>query len=234
VAAGSFRALFHPGALGVNYAFPVQPLGEPAAVRADLAALRTLFAQHGLPLKIEFNEPLFPSLPPMLEAAGLALTEREPLLLLTAGDFHPIVNPEVEVRFVRAGNEDGLRAYAAIFHQVLLELPGSPPPRAIESLRREIAEQQERSHALALLDGQAAATGFISSSEGVAEITRVGTLPAMRRRGVAATITSFMVSDRLARGDSLVWLTASGDAAQALYRKLGFRLAGDRLYYEEV
>ena len=202
-------------------------------MRADLDSLRALFAARGLPLQIEFNEPLFPALPSMLAAAGLTPTEREPLLLLSAGGFHPAVNSRVEVRFLRADDEDGLHAYAAIFHEVLLERSGAPPDRALDLLRREIEELKERSHAVAVLESSVVGTGFISSSDGVAEITRVATIPAARRRGVAATITSFMIADRFAHGDSLAWLTASGDAAQALYLKLGFRLVGVRLYYEE-
>ena len=59
----------------------------------------------------------------------------------------------------------------------------------------------------------------------------MATLPEARRRGVAATLTSFMLRDRFGRGDTLAWLTAAGEAAQALYQKLGFRLVGARLYY---
>jgi predicted GNAT family acetyltransferase len=88
-------------------------------------------------------------------------------------------------------------------------------------------------HALATLDGRPVGTGFISSSNRVGEIARVATVPAARRRGVAATLTSFMMRDRFERGDTLIWLSAADAPAQALYEKLGFRAAGDRVYFRE-
>jgi predicted GNAT family acetyltransferase len=59
----------------------------------------------------------------------------------------------------------------------------------------------------------------------------MATLPEARRRGVAATLTTFMAQDRFGAGDTLVWLTAQTPPAKALYQKLGFRLIGERCYY---
>lgn len=233
VPVGPFLALFHTDLLGFNHAVPTEPL-RPEEVPGAVAKLRRLFAERGLELQFELNEPLFPNLPALLEREGLTLTEREPLLLLTPGDFRPVANPKVDVRFLGedAGQAD-LIAYRSIFNEVLLEKPLPPSAESIAALRREIAQLGGRSHALARLEGRPVGTGFISSADGVCELARVGTTPDARRKGVAATVTSFMISDRFGRGDTLAWLTAMAEPARILYLKLGFRLLGDRLYYRD-
>lgn len=230
---GPFLALINGGLLGFDYAAPTEPL-RAEEVPGAVGELRRLFSSRGRALRVELNEPLFPQLPALLERAGLTLTEREPLLLLTPGDFRPISNPEVHVRFLQADDDEAdLVAYRSIFNEVLLEEPRKPTAASIAQLRREIEQQAGRSHALATIEGRPVGTGFISSVDGVCEVTRVGTMPAARRKGVAATVTSFMIADRFGRGDTLAWLTALSTAAQALYLKLGFRLVGDRLYYHD-
>lgn len=234
VRAGAFVAVIGPnGGHGFTYAAPIETAGEDDDAAAGLRELRRVFQQRGLELSVEFNAPLFPDLPDLLEREGFTLEEREPLLLCTPSDFRPFVAPDVDVQFLSSGgDDDGLIAYQSIFSEVLLERPFQAPPEAIASLRSEIARCGDRCHALARVRGEPVGTGFISSLDGVCEITRVATLPPARRRGVAATVTSFMVGGRFSHGgDTLAWLTASGEPARALYRKLGFQPAGARLYY---
>jgi ribosomal protein S18 acetylase RimI-like enzyme len=232
VPAGPFCALLHSRALGLNYAAPTEPLGPLDAIPSALADLRRIFAERGLTPEIEFNEPLFPELPPILQRTGFMLDNREPLLVLEPADFRPETNPAVHVRFLQPDDaEADLIAYRAIFNAVLLDRPRPPTLKGIARLRQEIEQGQGRCHAQATLDGRPVGIGFVSAADGVAELTRVGTVPEARRQGVAATLTGFIVDDRFRAGDTLAWLTASGEPAQRLYQKLGFRLLGDRLYY---
>lgn len=230
VAVGPFRVIFSRSSenIWLNQAMPYEPLGSSEEVVARLQQLRQLFAERRRSPLLEFNEPLWPELPPLLDAAGFVEDGREPLMLCVPDDFRPFLNPAVAVRFLSGRDTDAdLAAYRQIFGQVMeLDLW-----RSTEDVRVEVERLGGRCHALAALEGTPAGTGFISSSHAVAEITRVATLPEARRRGVAATLTTFMVQDRLAAGDTLVWLTAQNPEAQALYQKLGFRLVGDRLYY---
>jgi ribosomal protein S18 acetylase RimI-like enzyme len=229
VPVGPFRIIFggvHSAWL--NQAMPYEPLGARNEGIAWLRRLREVCEERGRPPPLEFNLPLWPELPAMLDAAGFVEENREPLMLCTPSDFHPLHAPDVSVRFLTAPDSDeDLAAYREIFRRVMqVDLW-----RSTEDVRLEVGRERGRSHALALLDGTPAGTGFISSSVGVAEITRVATLPEARRRGVAATLTSFMMQDRFDAGDTLVWLTAQAPAAQALYQRLGFRSVGDRSSY---
>jgi ribosomal protein S18 acetylase RimI-like enzyme len=56
----------------------------------------------------------------------------------------------------------------------------------------------------------------------VTEIAGVGTLPAARRRGLAAAVTSALVRDALDRGIEVVFLSAADEDVARVYRRLGF------------
>jgi ribosomal protein S18 acetylase RimI-like enzyme len=231
---GPFEAYLHPDphALGFEYAQPIEPLPARHEIVTSLRHLKDLFAGRALPLSIEFNTPLFPGLADILEAEGLALSDREPLLVLDPSGFTPSRKTGVEVRFLQADDADAtLSAFARIFSEVLLEKPYAEAAQAVTRLRTEIERSGGNSHALAWLAGAPVGTGFISVLDDVAEITRVATVPSARRRGVAATLTSSMLESAFASGARVAWLTAAGRPAQALYENLGFRLAGERLYY---
>ncbi len=73
-------------------------------------------------------------------------------------------------------------------------------------------------------DGTPAGTGrCLPLGDGLGEITAIVTLAALRRRGVAATLTSFLVRDHFNAGGTLAWLNAADARAQAVYHRVGFR-----------
>jgi ribosomal protein S18 acetylase RimI-like enzyme len=232
ITVGPFLALMHPSpdALGFNYAAPVVPWDPDRDVTDALRALRHVFIERSLVPRLEFNEPLFPGLASELTRHGFVVEVDEPVMLCTPSDFRPLFKPEVSVRYLQPTDDDSeLIAYQTIFTEVLLDRPWQPSPEAVADFRKQVEGAKQGGHALAHLDGRPVGTGFISWLDGVSEITRVATIPAARRRGVAATLTSFMMQDRFRSGDTLVWLTAANASAQALYLKLGFRLVGSRL-----
>jgi ribosomal protein S18 acetylase RimI-like enzyme len=232
---GPFRVMIDPRSDKVwfNYAAPVDPLVPPSEVAEALREVRRVFRQHKRTPAMEFNLPLWERLPPMVGEAGFTLTEREPLMLCTPPTFRPFTNPAVSVRFLQADDDEtDLIAFDNIVSEILMDEPYRPTLETIRGTREEIERGHGSTHALATLEGKPVGTGFIVSTEGVAEITRVATIPPARRQGIAATLTSYMMQDRFDHGDTLVWLTAEDQVAQALYLKLGFSLVGERLYYE--
>jgi len=62
------------------------------------------------------------------------------------------------------------------------------------------------------------------------EIAGVATLPAMRRRGVASCLVSFLVGEHFKSGD-LVFASAGSVAAWELLAKRGFRDGGLGMRY---
>ena len=235
IAVGPFLALLHrdTDSIWLNYAAPREPLGSDEEVAEGLGELGRIFADRKRVLRIGFNERLFPRLPRLLEEHGFTLQERAPFMICTQSDFRPLSNPDVSVRFLRATDSDSdLAAYQSIVSQVLGDGSWQPTPAAILRFCAEVESADHRRHALAKIGDTPVGTGFISSAGGVSEVHKIATAPACRRRRVATTVTSFMLQDRFDSGDTLAWLTATDTIAQAVYQKLGFRLVGERLYYQ--
>jgi predicted GNAT family acetyltransferase len=77
--------------------------------------------------------------------------------------------------------------------------------------------------AVAFADGQPVAFGSHQPVGDVSEIVGVGTLPAYRRRGVAAALTSLLVQDAQQRGVQTVFLSAGDAAVARVYERVGFK-----------
>jgi GNAT superfamily N-acetyltransferase len=60
----------------------------------------------------------------------------------------------------------------------------------------------------------------------VTEVVGVGTLPSARRQGLGAAVTAALVSDALAHGADLVFLSAGSEEIARVYGRLGFRRVG--------
>jgi len=85
---------------------------------------------------------------------------------------------------------------------------------------------------LAWLDWEAAGTGLSHSTKGAAEVVGVVTEKKLRRRGVAATVTSELVRRHFEGGGDFVFLDAANEDAAKLYEKLGFSRFGANLVYQ--
>ena len=115
-----FRAI--PGRagelVGFNYALPVDPLDEklPAAI----AALRARYRAQHQPLRIEFNQELWPELGAALERGGLIVESRNPLMACDPETFRPLTAPSVSVRFLEVDprHPSTLRAVAELDGQL--------------------------------------------------------------------------------------------------------------------
>lgn len=81
------------------------------------------------------------------------------------------------------------------------------------------------------IDGIVVGGASLGSIGGVAELYAVVTDPPYRRRGVAATLCSALITRHFEDGGRLVFLDAENEGAAALYRRLGFSVIGARLTY---
>lgn len=229
---GPFEALIDPydDMIWLNYAVPVAPPDEPGAAAA-LAALADHFAARSRRLRFEFHAAPWPGLPATLEAAGLSLQARHPLMVCAPGDLRPLSAPGVTAQRLSADAPDEeLDAFVRIQAAGFGESVGVISPERRWRMRGSIATA-EAIYGLARLDGAPAGAAVIAPSDGVGELAGVATSPEARRRGVAATLCSALTAGFLAEGGALAWLSAGDAAAQSVYAKIGFRLIDERLNY---
>jgi predicted GNAT family acetyltransferase len=85
--------------------------------------------------------------------------------------------------------------------------------------------------AVILLDGDPVAGACLIGDERAAELAGVWTAEGHRRRGLATAVCQALLDHFLAGGGRFAWLGAHGDAARALYVRLGFRRVGHQLDY---
>ncbi|MEO6350449.1 MAG: GNAT family N-acetyltransferase [Candidatus Limnocylindrales bacterium] len=70
------------------------------------------------------------------------------------------------------------------------------------------------------------AFGIHQPVDDVSEIVGVATLPAYRRQGLGAAVTSELVRDALARGVKTTFLSAGSEDVARVYERIGFRRVG--------
>ena len=232
---GPFQARLDPTTdmIWINYAVPMGAINDAQATIAALAELRRAFAQHQRRPRFEFNALPWPMLPSLLESAGFELQDRHPLMVCTLNTFRRFAAPGVAVRFL--GGDDPAPALAAAM-ALQSESFGGPaelPPADEVARIRDQLRAETLCYAFATLDGMPAGAGSTAPIDGVAEVAGVATTPALRRRGVAATLTSFLIEQLFAASGRLAWLSAGDAAAQAVYERVGFAVVDTRLNYIE-
>jgi ribosomal protein S18 acetylase RimI-like enzyme len=191
--------------------------------------LKAALKKHKSPLEIEYNETRFPKVGAWLESAGLKLAEKNALMACRPDAFKSSIAPEVHL------TQLGPRAIAAeleAFQQIRWtdggEIDRQVPP--IDELRAALAVASSV-FLLAWVDWVAAGTGVSHALKGAAEVVGVVTQKELRRRGVAATVTSELVRRHFDRGGDFVFLDAANEEAARLYERLGFSSFGANLVY---
>jgi ribosomal protein S18 acetylase RimI-like enzyme len=230
---GPFRALLDrtDDMIWVNYAVPIALPGSDASAHRALGELGRVFGVRGRRLRFEFNALPWPELPRMLEQAGLELQDQHPLMVCTPVSFTPVAAPGVDTRLLDAAATDAdLRAFQTILRLSFEANPREVTDADVANLRRRLTGGLHL-HALAALHGVPAGAASLSPIDDIAELAGVATHPNMRRRGVAATLSSFLTRQHFNRGGRMAWLSAADQGAQAAYRKVGFQLIDVRLNY---
>lgn len=200
----------------------------PLDAYACIPALREIFAHNGRELRFEYLEDLWPGLTDELERAGYARVSRQPVLTCAPRQLAAPATTGITVRRLSASDPDGeLLAFLRIQAAAFAEGEQGPGPGSadIGRLREELLAVAQRC-SIGCLGQKAAGAGSALVADDVCEIAGIGTLPERRRRGVAAAVSAALARDHFEKGGTLAWLTAGGDAAEAMYRKIGFQRTG--------
>lgn len=223
-------------------------LGDPGPVRAnDVEAVRRRQRVLGVPESFEWVAEVTPSLRPAAERAGLKVSEH-PLMVLDARAFPaeaPRLPAGTRVRIVDPEDPDlaTLRALADVGfgspgtavgpagREALAAAVGHVDAAGVAALSERLRTGLTVMAAAGDREGPLAA-GSHQPIGAVTEVVGVATLPAARRRGLAAAVTHALVADALGRGCEVVFLSAGDDAVARIYARLGFRRAATALIAE--
>ncbi len=212
--------------------------GADRVTAEDVEVVRARQRELGVTEALEWIADLVPGLEPAAERTGLAVISH-PLMCLPPGGFVPAATPEdAEVRMVTP--DDDLARIGAVAQvgfanpgtaagptgpDALGPLAAAADPAATAFLRERIEDGITVTVA-AFVDGEPVASGAHQPVEGVTEIVGVACLPAYRRRGLGAAVTSLLVRDALARGVTTVCLSADDEDVARMYARLGFERLG--------
>jgi ribosomal protein S18 acetylase RimI-like enzyme len=213
--------------------------GAAGFTAEDVARLRVRQLELGLPEAIEWVRDLAPDLGAAAEAGGMQIAGHPLLHLPSPGAFAPLPPPKgAEIRV--AGVEDDLGRIGAVA-EIAFANPGTgigtagtedldamareADPAVLAFLRDRIASGVTIQVA-AFVDGEPVATGAHQPVGDATEVVGVACLPAFRRRGLAAAVTSLLVQDALSRGVATVCLSADDADVERLYTRLGFVTVG--------
>ncbi len=154
-------------------------------------------------------------------AAGIeAFGETAPQMLVRQPLPDPPPPPGVTVRPV--DDEDGLRAFVAVNAEAYgtYGLPPEEVDVTFNDAARVLADPACHMM-IAARDATPVATAMLYESDGVASVQWVGTVPAARRSGLGALVTTVVTNLAFTRGASSVTLQASPMGAP-VYLALGY------------
>ena len=232
---GPFTLFVNEGHGWRYYARPTP--GADDFTAGDVEAVRARQRELNQPEAIEWVVERAPGVGLAAESNGMTTLEY-PLMHQPADAFVPVTLTEVDVDMLEPGGE--IEVANAVAH-LAFSAPGTTVgPRDDAAFRTAVAEAdpetiaftRARLHdgftrmAVARIDGQIVASGSYQPNDGTAELTGIATLPAFRRRGIAAALTSALVQDAFADGIATVFLSADDEAVAGVYARIGFRIVG--------
>jgi predicted GNAT family acetyltransferase len=232
---GPFRALLSAAedAIPLGWVTLIDGTPTEAETLKGLTKLRSAFKKRKVPLKIEYNDAAFPKVGAWLEAAGLKLVEKNPLMSCRPDAFKPFPTPE-ELHLTQlsaSATPAELEAFQTIRWTDGGEIDRMAP--SADRLRADLARPNSV-FLLAWLEWEPVGTGASHSLKGAAEIVGVVTRKDRRRRGVAAAITSELVRRHFANSGEFVFLDAANEDAARVYERIGFsRFGANRIYRTE-
>jgi ribosomal protein S18 acetylase RimI-like enzyme len=204
----------------------------------DVEGVRARQRELGLSEAFEWVDDLGPSVGTAAARSGLAVITH-PLMHLPPGALVPASAPsDAVVRAIAPG--DDLARIGAVA-QVAFANPGTAAgPAGIEALTPLAAAAEPSTTAFvrqriedgvtvtvaAFVDGEPVASGSHQPVGAATEIVGVACLPAYRRRGLGAAVTSMLVRDALSRGITTVCLSADDEDVARVYGRLGFATVG--------
>jgi ribosomal protein S18 acetylase RimI-like enzyme len=229
---GPFTLFVNTGPGWTYYARPTP--GEGVFSPEDVLQVCRRQEVLGVPQAFEWVKETTPALEAAVQAAGLEVVEH-PLLVLDLEGPQDVSGPSgIDIRLVLP--EDDIALISAVAGVAFGAAGMAIGPEGARELRAAAARRGGSSveferqllagatvMAAAFENGLPVSVGSHNPVGKVSEIVGVGTLPAFRRRGLAAAVVRLLIADALRRGVETIFLTADDAAVARLYAGLGFR-----------
>ncbi|MFI7060360.1 GNAT family N-acetyltransferase [Kribbella sp. NPDC050124] len=187
---------------------------DPDEVPWAVATIRQAFAAEGRWLSAELVDEANPGLAEALEAQGMTIVSRPPLLAVEPADLQlPELADGVTVEVTTT---DEAQAEANTVSADAYDMPGADFGRH--------GDPVDGGTLLVRVDGVAAASAsWTAIADAVTEVAGVGTIHTHRRRGLGAIATAYATHYAFTlAGATLAWLTPGDDGADRIYRRLGY------------
>jgi ribosomal protein S18 acetylase RimI-like enzyme len=204
----------------------------------DVDGVRARQRELGVSEALEWVHDLVPDVGPAAARTGLSVITH-PLMHLPLRAFVAATAPQDAV--VRAvAPDDDLARIGAVAQvafasagtaagpagpEALTPIAGAADP-SVTAFVRERIEDGITVTVAAFVNGEPVASGAHQPVGDATEIVGVACLPAYRRRGLGAAVTSLLVRDALARGVTTVCLSADDGDVARVYARLGFVVVG--------
>lgn len=174
------------------------------------------YEDTGLSLGIDLESSLHGAVREAAQRAGLTMVESRPGMTVALADVVP-VSPPVGVEVFRVEDpallDEVVDVDAAAFSGDAATTRLFLPDTVLE-------DPAQRVYA-ARVDGRLVSVGESTTLDGVIGVFGIATVPAYRRRGLGAAVTTLLLADR--RGEADVAVLDASDLGFGVYGRLGFR-----------
>jgi len=196
----------------------------PHATEQRVATILAAIAARNLPILWHFRPTTGPTnLGTILRAHGLQQFADEPCMALDLQAMPEPPTPLVDFTIVQVRDADDLARWTAVWMAPIAE----PTRQCCRSVYAQLGASPAAPwrYYLGLLDGVSVATVKLFYAAGVVGVQHLMTVPAARRRGIAAALVSHAIHQARLGGYRLAALTAMPVGYEP-YRRLGFREYG--------
>jgi len=225
---GPFLATFglHSSGPYLNYAVPDDGC-EPSS--EEVAELVRVFKHRGLRPRVELVAELAPAAESELRLAGFATEGVFSLMSCTAESLRPA--PAIDVAQIVFAHRDDQYLAVLEVRQEAFEEPETVTKSDVARVRSAVEGGGAAVLAVLRESGQVLGSATCLIPYGaVSELVSIGVLPAWRRRGIGAMITSVLTRAALESGLETLYLTAVHDEGERVYERVGYSVAGRLLH----
>lgn len=210
----------------LNYAVPDEGADPTTDQVAELVAA---FTSRSLIPRLEYLPSRAPKLEAALLSAGFSQESRMPLMVCAPGEV-TAASPPTGVTLRAATTMDEFAPAVAVQYAAFGE--SENPTEA--DVRSRMADPVARGGGAVVAltaDGTVVGTGqFGTPIDTVTEVAGIAVHPDHQGRGVGAAVTAHLTTMAHELGCRTVWLDPSGDTAQRLYQRIGYRIVGEKLH----